>query len=230
MAEFDFRPQFDRNGGISLNDRLAANPSMLAIAAQAGAPILEALARRKQMMEREQAVNALSAQLAGDGDIKDPEAIRQGLRSGLFDVKGLMDIRSQGELRKQQAEKAKQDAETKKWLRDRGYVITYDPNGNPVFHKVGAEGPKREEREPARPTPKSDLEVAIDFVKQKEAQKNALQNQPVQSGSQSVTGIGSSSFENQEMWTVRDPKSGKTMTLPAAKAKVAIARGGIRIQ
>lgn len=146
MAEFDFRPTYDRNGGISAGDRAAANMTPLAAIAGAAPAVLEALRRRQQLIERNAAIDAVSQGLGSDAGLNQQQ-MAQGMKTGLFDAKGLMDVMSTADLRKQQAEKAKQEAEFKKWMMNNGVIPVYDQQtGQMRYEKV------KDNSGPARPT------------------------------------------------------------------------------
>ncbi len=176
MAEFDFRPTYDRNGGISAGDRAAANMSPLAAIAGATPAIFEALKRSHDLIKRTAAIEAISSGLASDKDMT-PQQIEQGLKSGLFDAKGLMDVMSTQDLRKQQAEKAKQDAEFKKYLMKSGAQPVRDPVTGAitwVTQQNPDQGPTRGLATPPPPRAPTDMEVLRDIVKEHNANKTRL--------------------------------------------------------
>ena len=154
MAQYDFSPR-DRTGGITYQDRVGANPSILTQVAQAGVPVLEALKRRQEQIAREQAIAAVSKELQAGGDVTSPQALELGMRSGLFDAKGVMEMRANAGLKKAQADLASQKAEQIKKALAAGGILWWDENNiphvipvDPKYAGTRAFG----EREPDRPS------------------------------------------------------------------------------
>ena len=204
MAQYDFSPR-DRTGGITYQDRVGANPSILTQIAQAGVPVLDALKRRKEQIAREQAIAAVSKELQAGGDVTSPQALELGMRSGLFDAKGVMEMRANAGLKKAQADLASQKAEQIKKALAAGGILWWDENNvphvipvDPKYAGTRAFG----EREPDKPSNVDPMKKAISespvfrgALGYKDASPTPLGASPqfdvgTSGGSRTVTGIG----------------------------------------
>lgn len=222
MPDFNFAPQTNPMQGVSMADLVAARQSPLTTIAQSGAPILEALRRRQEMMKRQAAIDAIAQGFSGQPDaaqvLSRPDVIGPALKTGLVSLEDLGKLQTSAaenarkkELDKSSIELKNQQAEQIKWAMSKNLIPVTQPDGSIRFVPIPQGGNPTASTHP--PTEGDPLKAAIaDMLKNGNTEalkKLAAQGKAAPAGLAAPAQAGAAPQAPAGFETVRNTKTGQ---------------------